>query len=125
MGFSDNDKSRSFAEQYTMRRESHLTSLHQKEEEMRQKFVIRVKEKESELKEAEKEVSVWIGPVIIDPLGRPKVTVSKDYYFPICSACVFTFNCPTKRNHSWEKIFCTTVDLAEWIIDDSCLILFD
>ena len=45
-----------FAEQYNMRRENHLSSLQQKEEEMRQKFVIRVKEKEAELKEAEKEV---------------------------------------------------------------------
>merc|ERR1712029_53029 len=57
MGFSDNEgKPGNFAEQYNMRRESHLTSLQQKEEEMRQKFVIRVKEKESELKEAEKEL---------------------------------------------------------------------
>ncbi len=57
MGFSDTDgKPGSFAEQYTLRRETHLTSLQQKEEEMRQKFVIRVKEKESELKEAEREV---------------------------------------------------------------------
>ena len=56
MGFSDGDgKAASFAEQYTIRRESHLSSLHQKEEEMRQRFVIRVKEKEAELKEAERE----------------------------------------------------------------------
>ena len=47
-----------FAEQYNMRRENHLSSLQQKEEEMRQKFVIRVKEKEAELKEAEKEVRI-------------------------------------------------------------------
>ena len=60
MGFSDTDKQSSFAEQYTMRRETHLTSLQQKEEEMRQKFVIRVKEKESELKEAEREVRYTI-----------------------------------------------------------------
>ena len=33
--------------------------LQQKEDEMRQQFVIRVKEKETELKEAEKEVNVW------------------------------------------------------------------
>ena len=57
MGFTDNEgKPGNFAEQYNMRRETHLTSLQQKEEEMRQKFVIRVKEKEAELKEAEKEV---------------------------------------------------------------------
>lgn len=55
-----------------MRRESHLQSLQEREEEMRQKFVLRlvslvcaryiicpmyrVKEKEAELKEAEKEL---------------------------------------------------------------------
>ena len=59
MGFSDNDgQPGNFAEQYATRRESHLTALQQKEEEMRQKFVIRVKEKESELKEAEREAII-------------------------------------------------------------------
>merc|ERR1712029_507106 len=57
MGFSDNEgKPGNFAEQYNSRREKHMSSLQQKEEEMRQKFVIRVKEKEAELKEAEKEL---------------------------------------------------------------------
>merc|ERR1711988_1946033 len=57
MGFSDNEgKPGNFAEQYNSRREHHLSSLQQKEEEMRQEFVIRVKEKEAELKEAEKEL---------------------------------------------------------------------
>jgi len=57
MGFTDNEgKPGNFAEQYNSRREHHLSSLQQKEEEMRQKFVIRVKEKEAELKEAEKEL---------------------------------------------------------------------
>merc|ERR1711983_319283 len=41
---------------YEVYRKDHLSSLQQKEEEMRQKFVIRVKEKEAELKEAEKEL---------------------------------------------------------------------
>jgi len=59
MGFEEGDKegkASSFAETYTMRRESHLQSLQEREEEMRQKFVLRVKEKEAELKEAEKEL---------------------------------------------------------------------
>ncbi|TRY73053.1 hypothetical protein TCAL_11749 [Tigriopus californicus] len=56
MGFTDSEKPSSFAEQYTLRRENHLTSLQAKEDEMRQKFVMRVKEKESELKEAEREL---------------------------------------------------------------------
>merc|ERR1712029_1166969 len=59
MGFEESGKDgkpSSFAETYTMRRESHLASLHEREEEMRQKFVLRVKEKEAELKEAEREL---------------------------------------------------------------------
>lgn len=59
MGFEENNKDgkpSSFAETYTMRRENHLQSLHEREEEMRQKFVLRVKEKEAELKEAEREL---------------------------------------------------------------------
>jgi len=59
MGFSEGEPSSgpsSFAETYTMRRESHLQSLQSREEEMRQKFVLRVKEKEAELKESEREL---------------------------------------------------------------------
>merc|ERR1712080_664559 len=59
MGFEEGDKEgkgSSVAETYTMRRESHLQNLQEREEEMRQKFVLRVKEKEAELKEAEKEL---------------------------------------------------------------------
>jgi len=59
MGFSEgepNSGPSSFAETYTMRRESHLQSLQSREEEMRQKFVLRVKEKEAELKESEREL---------------------------------------------------------------------
>merc|ERR1712025_437411 len=51
MGFEESSKDgkpSSFAETYTMRRESHLASLHEREEEMRQKFVLRVKVKEAE-----------------------------------------------------------------------------
>jgi len=59
MGFSEGDPNSgpsSFAETYTMRRESHLQSLQEREEEMRQKFVLRVKEKEAELKDSEREL---------------------------------------------------------------------
>ena len=42
MGFSEGDNSSgSFAETYTLRRENHLKSLQEREEEMRQKFVLR------------------------------------------------------------------------------------
>lgn len=45
-----------FQETYEARREAHLKELQRKEDEMRQKFVMRVKEKEAELKEQEKEL---------------------------------------------------------------------
>lgn len=58
MGFSDVDadnKPVSFQQTFKLL-PNHLQELQQKEDEMRQMFVVRVKEKESELKEAEKEV---------------------------------------------------------------------
>ncbi|KAF7270405.1 septin 2 isoform X2 [Rhynchophorus ferrugineus] len=59
MGFSDvdaNNKPVSFQETFETKRCNHLQELQQKEDEMRQMFVVRVKEKEAELKEAEKEL---------------------------------------------------------------------
>ncbi|XP_054721526.1 septin-2-like [Uloborus diversus] len=59
MGFSDvgaDNKPISFQETYEQKRQEHLQELQRKEEEMRQMFVVRVKEKESELKDAEKEL---------------------------------------------------------------------
>ncbi|KAH1019525.1 septin-2 isoform X2 [Dendroctonus ponderosae] len=59
MGFSDvdaNNKPISFQETFEVKRTNHLQELQQKEDEMRQMFVVRVKEKEAELKEAEKEL---------------------------------------------------------------------
>jgi septin 6/8/11 len=59
MGFSDVDadnKPISFQQTFEAKRSNHLQELQQKEDEMRQMFVVRVKEKEAELKEAEKEV---------------------------------------------------------------------
>lgn len=59
MGFSDVDsdnKPVSFQQTCEAKRSIHLQELQQKEDEMRQMFVARVKEKEAELKEAEKDV---------------------------------------------------------------------
>ncbi|XP_042190106.1 septin 10 [Callorhinchus milii] len=59
MGFRDtdpNNKPVSLQETYEAKRNEFLTELQRKEEEMRQMFVMRVKEKESQLKEAEKEL---------------------------------------------------------------------
>ncbi|KAI5700670.1 hypothetical protein M8J75_001794 [Diaphorina citri] len=59
MGFSDVDsenKPMSFQQSYENKRSSHLAELQKKEDEMRQMFVVRVKEKENELKESEKEL---------------------------------------------------------------------
>ncbi|EEB11427.1 Septin-2, putative [Pediculus humanus corporis] len=59
MGFSDVDaenKPLSFQNAFEAKRNNHMQELQQKEEEMRQMFVVRVREKEAELKEAEKEL---------------------------------------------------------------------
>ena len=76
----------SFAETYTMRRESHLASLHEREEEMRQKFVLRVKEKEAELKEAERELHAKFDKLKVRTLLFEKVlfsnsvSIKKDFF---------------------------------------------
>lgn len=48
----------SFQQTFEAKRSNHLAELQGKEDEMRQMFVLRVKEKESELKENEKEVNL-------------------------------------------------------------------
>lgn len=61
MGFSDVDadnKPVSFQQSFEAKRSNHVHELQQREDEMRQMFVVRVKEKEAELKEAEKDVSI-------------------------------------------------------------------
>ncbi len=62
MGFSDLDsdnKPQSFQQTYEHKRQLLRLELQQKEDEMRQQFVIRVKEKETELKDAEKDVRFY------------------------------------------------------------------
>lgn len=46
----------SFQQTFEAKRSNHLAELQSKEDDMRQMFVLRVKEKEAELKESEKEV---------------------------------------------------------------------
>lgn len=63
MGFTDVDsdnKPVSFQQTFEAKRSNHLAELQAKEDEVRQMFVVRVKEKEAELKESEKDVSVGI-----------------------------------------------------------------
>lgn len=50
----------SLQETYEAKRNEFMGELQKKEEEMRQMFVQRVKEKEAELKEAEKEVCLFV-----------------------------------------------------------------
>ncbi|KAL5288334.1 SEPT6 family protein [Megaselia abdita] len=60
MGFTDVDsdnKPVSFQQTFEAKRSNHLAELQSKEEEVRQMFVQRVKEKEAELKDSEKDVS--------------------------------------------------------------------
>ncbi|XP_059484362.1 septin-2-like [Neocloeon triangulifer] len=59
MGFTDVDsenKPVSFQQTFEHKRSTHLQELQQKEDEMRQMFIQRVKEKEAELKDAEKDL---------------------------------------------------------------------
>ncbi|XP_072040679.1 septin-11-like [Amphiura filiformis] len=59
MGFMDtapDNKPISLQETYEAKRQEHIQELQQKEDEMRQVFVVRVKEKESQLKHMEKEL---------------------------------------------------------------------
>ncbi|CAB3374577.1 Hypothetical predicted protein [Cloeon dipterum] len=63
MGFTDVDsenKPVSFQQTFEHKRSTHMQELQQKEDEMRQMFIQRVKEKEAELKEAEKEVHFFV-----------------------------------------------------------------
>ena len=59
MGFTDVDsenKPVSFQQTFEAKRSNHVAELQAKEDEVRQMFVVRVKEKEAELKDSEKEV---------------------------------------------------------------------
>jgi len=59
MGFSDMDsdnKPLSFQQTCEKKMALHQQELQEKEEDMKQQFIVRVKEKEAQLKEAEKEV---------------------------------------------------------------------
>lgn len=61
MGFSDVDsenKPVSFQQTFEAKRSNHLVELQQREFDMRQMFVQRVKDKEQELKDCEKEVCI-------------------------------------------------------------------
>ena len=56
-----------------------------------------------------------------DPLGRP--TVYRDHCFCTCHPSVPTFQNLAKQNKA-KTMFAIgeTVGLAEWIIDDTCLV---
>ena len=60
---------------------------------------------------------------LVDPLGSPKVTAGRDHCFCTCCPSVPTFQNLAKRNKA-KTMFATgeTVGLAEWIIDDICLV---
>ena len=59
-----------FQQTYEQKRQLLRQELQQKEDDMRQQFVIRVKEKETELKEAEKEVMLKLCSIILCSLNH-------------------------------------------------------
>ena len=61
----------------------------------------------------------------IDPLGRPTVMASKDHCFRTC--CPYVRPSPlfkSRKTKQQKTMFATgvTMGLAEWIIDDTCLV---
>ena len=58
----------------------------------------------------------------IDPLGQPKVTAGRDHCFRTCPS-VSTFQNLAKQNKA-KAMFstCYSMDLAEWITDDTRLV---
>lgn len=57
--FINKKKSVSFQQTFEAKRSNHVAELQGKEDEVRQMFVVRVKEKEAELKDSEKEVRIY------------------------------------------------------------------
>lgn len=67
----------SFQQTFEAKRTNHVAELQAKEDEVRQMFVVRVKEKEAELKDSEKEVSFW----------APSIEFEAKIYFFHPAAC--------------------------------------
>ena len=63
---------------------------------------------------------------MIDPLGQPKVMAGRDHCFCTCRPSTRTFQNLAKQNKA-KTMFATgvTMGLAEWIIDDTCLVNFN
>ena len=57
--------------------------------------------------------------IVIDPQGRPTVI---DHCFCKCRPSFPTFQNKTNFNRKQCSLLGETVDLAEWIIDDTCLV---
>ena len=68
----------------------------------------------------------WHSWSTFDPLGRSTITVGGDHCLHTCYPSVPTFQNLAKQNKFQAKTMFTTgeiVGLAEWIIDDTCLVL--
>lgn len=79
----------SFQQTFEQKRVEHREELQRKEDEMRQTFVLRVKEKETELKEVEKEVdmtdSTQITPYFYSIDSSSYFNSCSNYYNLCCS----------------------------------------
>lgn len=85
---SDNNKPVSFQQNYEAMRANFLAKLQRYEDELRQRFVLRVKEKENELRAIEKEVNYYS---IIDwtcNLQQAQISINFSFGF----VCIF-FRC--------------------------------
>ena len=63
---------------------------------------------------------------LIDPRGRPTVTAGSDHCFHKCRPSVRPSPLSKQNKFQAKTMFATgeTVGLAEWIYDDTCLVLY-
>jgi len=103
MGFTDVDsdnKPLSFQQTCEKKMAIHNQELQEKEEDMKQQFIIRVKEKEAQLKEAEKELQSKFEQMKEDHAREKK---KKDDYHKMLEDDIAEFN-RLKLNHSVQQL---------------------
>ena len=63
----------------------------------------------------------------LDPRGRPTVTAGSDHNFHTFCPAIPTFQNLARQNNFHVKILIAivgTAGLTEWIIDDTCLVIY-
>ena len=98
----------SLSETYEQKRQEHTAELLKKEEEMRQTFVIKVKEKEGELKEAEREVSNENDNMYIVSFSRIGIIEIRVFTCSFQMACNTVVNLNVNKKKFFFYLVCST-----------------